>query len=85
MNNKFLTTAIVGLGLAIATPALAEEPSAEGAQPSAKETCANYAQEDGVKADEMEAYIARCVKELSDAPAGDPDAPAAEEGQAPKE
>ena len=68
-----LTKIILALGLMAATlsPAFAADDEELEAR------CREYAQEDGVKGDELDAYIAECIAEMkkSESAAGD-DAPA---------
>ena len=57
MNRKF-SALILATVLALGTSVFAESPE------EAEARCKQYAQEDNVSAEEMEDYMAECVKQL---------------------
>ena len=75
MKLQLIAAAALATAFTVSTPAVADEADL-------KAECAKYAQEDGVPADEMQEYLAQCMKDMASADSeGTGDAPAEDEGK----
>ena len=64
MKLQLIAAAVLATAFTVSTPTVAEEADL-------KAECAKYAQEDGVPADEMQEYLAQCMKDMASADSED--------------
>lgn len=77
MKNK-IAFAVAFLGLALYTSSWAAGP--ETGVPNYRATCENYAQEDQTPSDQMEAYMAQCIRDLDENHTAYPDPGSSDSG-----